>query len=244
MRYAKLVVIGVLGLGGCTTASPPLTAPTALPAPMLVPASIRSAPPGDLSLTAAEAGPGVRRGAVVRWGGSILALQNEPGWTRIEVQQHPLDQNGQPQPGSGSAGRFYVRAAIPFDSQVYATGRQITVAGVLTGTAASDGPGPRSDLPVVEAKDIYFWGSTAAQSDEAWFRPRRQRDAYSKREFYNPFDFLPGLSFGLGLGFGHWNGWRGYYPGYWGGWRGWSGWSGYYPGYWWPRSGIYFRIYR
>ena len=248
MQYATVVVM-LLWLGGCATASPPLTAPATPPASVaalaLAPASIRSAPPGDLSLAEVAAGSGVRRGGGVRWGGSILALQNETGWTRLEIQQHPLDQNGQPQPDSGSAGRFYARAAIPFDSRVYAPGRQITVTGVLTGTAASGGAGPMASLPVVEAKDIYLWGSTVAQSDEALFRPRQPHKAHP----FNLLDFLSGLPFSVGLGVGYWNGWNGYYPGYWGGWRGyypgyWGGWRGYYPGYWWPGSGIYFGISR
>jgi outer membrane lipoprotein len=248
MRYAKLIVT-LVWLGGCATVSSPLTAPAipsaSVPALALVPASIRSAPPGDLSLAEAVAGSGVYHGASVRWGGNILALQNETGWTRLEIQQHPLDQNGQPQSESGSAGRFYVRAAIPFDPQVYAPGRQVTVTGVLTGPAGGSGAGPASSVPVVEAKELYLWGSTVAQSDETLFRPRQSPNVHP----FNLFDFLSSLPFSIGLGVGYWNGWNGHYPGYWGGWRGyypgyWGGWRGYYPGYWWPSSGIYFGISR
>ncbi|MFO1428971.1 MAG: Slp family lipoprotein [Candidatus Competibacteraceae bacterium] len=247
----------LMWLGGCATVSPPPTTPVAssasVPALTLVPASIRAAPPGDLSLAEAAAGPEVHRGARVRWGGNIVALQSETGWTRLEIQQHPLDRNGQPQSESGSAGRFYARAAIPFDPQVYAPGRQITVAGVLTGMAATGGAGSASSLPVVEATELYLWGSTVAHNDEPLFRPRQPSRTF------NLFDFLSGLPFSVGLGVGYgkgwnghsgyWGGWGGYYPGYWGGWGGyypryWGGWRGYYPGYWWPRSGLYFGTYR
>ncbi|HYQ90806.1 MAG TPA: Slp family lipoprotein, partial [Candidatus Competibacteraceae bacterium] len=160
MRYAKLIVM-LVWLGGCVTASPPPTAPAtpsgSAPPLALVPASIRTAPPGDLPLSEAVAGAGSHRGVSVRWGGNILALENETGWTRLEIQEHPLDQNGQPQSESGSAGRFYVRAAIPFAPQVYAPGRQITVTGVLTGPAVGGGTGAASSLPVVEAKELYLW---------------------------------------------------------------------------------------
>ncbi len=197
----------------------------------VTPPAISTAPPGNLQLAAVGRGA-MARGARVRWGGTIVALRNEPGWTRLEVLEHGLDAGGQPRADSPSAGRFMVRAAIPYEPRIYAEGRLITVAGVLAGTAESSGP-PSSSLPLVEASNIYLWGPSVAQDDQPLpRRPRRASTCCSLSELLQPL-----LQSVISIGVGYGSGWNHGYPaigfGYAPYWN-----NDYYPGYGWFGSGL------
>jgi Outer membrane lipoprotein Slp family len=52
-----------------------------------VPPAIRYAPPGDLQLPEARANPDVHTGRPVRWGGTIVSVQNKEAETILEVLQ-------------------------------------------------------------------------------------------------------------------------------------------------------------
>lgn len=226
-----LACFTALAAGCAVSPSPPAPPPPIVAAGgafPVTPSTINTPPPGDLQLAAVRRGVATP-GAPVRWGGSILGLRNEPGWTRLEVLERKLDAQGQPQANSPSAGRFAVRAAIPYDPRIYAEGRQITVAGVLKETAGRDPASPSARLPLVEARDVYLWGPSVAQDDAP--PPRRARGdgccgwlSNLLRPFFDPV---------LGVGLGYASGWRhdgpaigfsyapyweqsGYYPGYYG----------------------------
>ena len=189
-----------------------------------IPKAIREAPPGDLQLTEVSRNAQAHIGKSIRWGGTIVALSNEEGgWTRIEIAEHPLDYQGQPENESPSEGRFLVRSTISFDPTIYAEGREITVAGVIERAG---------ELPLVEAKDYYMWGQiekvAKAEKEPARYRhPQRYRDRYPllfPYGYYPPYRYYrydpwyrygyyypyfpyyygnyPSYRFGFGFGFG------------------------------------------
>ena len=82
-----------------------------------------------LSPTIVQASPETYRGLRVMLGGTIVAMHPRPDGTDIEVAGRPLDADGRPAPGDGTAGRFIVRASAPLDPATYAVGRAITAVG-------------------------------------------------------------------------------------------------------------------
>ena len=251
MMKSLSLFIGVLTVlaAGCASPFNPgaatVTAPTAPAAPGAagIPPGIREAPPDDPQMLQVRNNLSAYTGRPVRWGGAILSLGNESGWTRIEVQAHPLGQEGQPEISAPSPGRFIVRAMIPFDPEVYEQGRPITVAGTVQGAdAASDGR--RSTMPIVKADDLYLWDQSQKSGDRYAYA-LRPRTAYDRcptcydDSYAAPFPgyynyLIPGLSLGLSYSRGY--GWGAYPYAYWPG--------GYWPGRYWPGVGLSLGYYR
>jgi starvation-inducible outer membrane lipoprotein len=190
-----------------------------------IPPGIRKPPPEDLQLVQVSS-LDTHRGTRVRWGGTIVSLANQSGWTRVEVQAYKLGPNGQPDLHSPSANRFLVRANIPYDPQVYEKDRQITVAGTLEGNTEIKNAGRRSVLPLVRADELYLWGQSTRPGDDdldafyarchyphaCYYRccPYRLR----RSEYYPwlPW-YFPRYSLGLGYSKGY--GWDTYHYLYW-----------------------------
>ena len=187
-----------------------------------IPPGIREAPPDDPQLLQVRDNPKAYTGRPVRWGGAILSLGNESGWTRVEVQAHPLGQEGQPEISAPSPGRFIVRAMIPFDPEVYEQGRPITVAGTVQG-ADEARDGRRSPTPIVKADDLYLWDQSQQAGDRYAYalRPRTTYDrcpACYDGDYEAPLPgyynyLIPGLSLGLSYSRGY--GWGAYPYAYW-----------------------------
>lgn len=184
-----------------------------------IPQPIRQASAKDLPLAEVLGNIEANRGAKVRWGGTIQALENEPGWTRIEVIAHPLGQYGEPQPQQPSSGRFMVRAQIPYDPKVYEMGREITVAGTVQGTAEGSGEGQPSRLPLVEAEQLYFWGQSSEPGDAWTLATHPPRVVLPDCCYgYYPGGYYPYPSLSLGFGYWHDKGYIQYWsfdPWYW-----------------------------
>jgi outer membrane lipoprotein len=247
MKFFKVAFISICLAAGCT--SPALkTAPTVSSSPVStsvsppslpaqtdgIPPAIGEAPPRNVQLTEVAVNPSAYTGSTVRWGGTIVDLTNAQQWTQIEVQEHRLNKSGRPALDSSSAGRFVVRSQVPFNPDIYAKHRPITVIGVLIGTVDD----VQQSLPLLEAENVYLWGQSDQINDD-FFKGyfsylRRQRNyyypyyspyspccyAYYQRGFYDDDFFYP-LRPGYRYG----------YPWYWN-----------YPGYW-PRYGFYFGFY-
>ncbi len=168
-----LLTLG-LSLAGCATTPP----------------AIRHAPSADLQLQEARDNIDAHRGRPVRWGGSIVSVENKDNETWIEVLELKLSRSGEPKRYSPSAGRFLIRVSRFLDPAIYAKGRQITVAGVLEGDVErSIGKQPYS-FPVVKAEEHYLWA------------PYRR---YSYDPYYNHYGYYPRYHYGYRYG-------HGYYP--------------------------------
>lgn len=157
-----------------------------------MPAPIGRAPPGDPQLAEVRDNVGVHTGTLVRWGGTILSVENKDNETWIEVLEFKLTNSGQPTRYSPSDGRFLVHVNEFLDPAVYRKGRAITVIGPLEGDIErSIGEHPYS-FPVVKADEHYMWTSYRRQ----YYYPR-----YYYGSYYYPYHY--GFHYGHGhhLGF-------------------------------------------
>jgi outer membrane lipoprotein len=207
-------------LAGCATAPPPTATPNYAPPPDPVSPAIRRAPRGNLQLAEARQALAAYAGERVRWGGTVIAAEHDALGTRIEVQEHPLDQFGQPMRFKPSSGRYLVQADQSLDLDRYKQGREVTIAGTLRQGLLQSLAKPPTRLPVVEAREYMAWNN----SEKPVFVRYRARPDYNRPccapryrpylnygypYFWNPYysvgfsNRYSTLGYGVGFGFGH-----------------------------------------
>jgi len=140
-----------------------------------VPPAIDKAPPDSPEIGTVLADQAAHRNAPVRWGGTILELENRSESTRVTILALPLETHGEPQTGGTSPGRFLADVQGFLDPMVYAKGRQMTVAGTLAGSEAREVGKYSYDYPVVEVTDYYLWPEAPKYQDNDypywWYDP-------------------------------------------------------------------------
>jgi outer membrane lipoprotein len=165
-----------------------------------VPQDIRTPAPAPVSVVAVRAAPERHIGTPVRWGGSILAVQNDSSTTDIEILARPLDATGEPERSDGDGaqiGRFIARFTGFLDPAAYPEGRLLTVSGTVTGVETRDVGDYPYRYPVVRATGRHLW-----PAPETVFAPYPSpwRDPW-----YDPWYGWPGIGPWYGPGFGPWH---------------------------------------
>lgn len=122
-----------------------------------VPEPIRSAPPLSPSLTEVRDQPERWRGNPVRWGGTIVQINNLPDESHVEIVARDLYRDGEPRPGDQSQGRFLAIIPAFVDPAIYAAGRRLTIHGTLQGHLIR----PLGELdyhyPQIAVRAYYLW---------------------------------------------------------------------------------------
>lgn len=136
-----------------------------------------------------SANPAAFKDRPVLLGGSIVQTTNQANGTELEILQKPLDSfDDRPEDTDQSFGRFLARCPGFLDSAIYAKGREVTVAGVVSGREERPLDQTQYPYPVVQCRQIHLW-------------PNQPPAAYNYPYYYG--------------GWGPWGrGWPGYYP-YW-----------------------------
>lgn len=111
----------------------------------------------DIPFSAVAANPSAYKGSLFIWGGTIVDTSPTRTGTTIEVVQTPIDRIGAPENLDASEGRFLVRINRFLDPQIYSQGRQVTVAGVLTGSEIKALGQAEYEYPVLDVREIYLW---------------------------------------------------------------------------------------
>jgi len=135
-----------------------------------VPKMIKEPPAEDLSLIRAQSHPERHRGKVVRWGGSIIATNNQPSKTELTILAKPLDSYGEPLEGDRSYGRFIAILDNFLDPAIYATGRSITVYGRFQKVIDKKIDNFAYRYPMVKIEHLYLW-EVPEQYDPYYYYP-------------------------------------------------------------------------
>lgn len=122
-----------------------------------VPEAVRKAPEGSPSLPTVNSAPERYLNANIRWGGTIAHVQNLPGETRIEIVARELNRDGKPKEYDRSEGRFIAVFNAFLDPAIYATDRNLTVVGQVTGTEEKRLGDMEYRYPVVKVLSHYLW---------------------------------------------------------------------------------------
>lgn len=157
----QLLLVAFVWAGGCAS----------------VPEPVREAPLTSPDPAQVRANPGNYAGMTVRWGGVIVAVENEAKESVVQVVSRPLARSTRPQETDESWGRFIVRLKGFIDPVDYAPGREITVIGAVDGVEERNIGTYRYSYPLVRATSYYLWP----------LRPPPIPDPYYYSPFYNPW---------------------------------------------------------
>jgi outer membrane lipoprotein len=165
-----------------------------------LPPAIEDPPAFDLGYLQATANINGFKNAPVRWGGTIVEVENEPSFSAIQILVYPLGSYGHPDTDEPNQGRFILKSVDFLDPAVYTKNTAITVAGTLDGDTERKIGNKTLRLPVVVAKQVHLWQETA-------YYP----------SYYGGYGYGGGFGgFGYGSGFYPYGGF-GYNPYYYGG---------------------------
>jgi len=134
-----------------------LIAYLALTACANLPPAIEDPPSIDISYQQALADMNHYKNAPVRWGGTIIEVENEPSFSAIQILSYPLGSYGRPETDEPHQGRFVVKSPKFIDPAVYTQNTAITVAGLLEGYTERTIGKKTLRLPLVNLKQIHLW---------------------------------------------------------------------------------------
>jgi outer membrane lipoprotein len=134
-----------------------LIACLALAACSKLPPAIQDPPAIDLSYQQALANRGQFKNAPVRWGGTIIEVENEPSYSAIQILLYPLGSYGRPDTDGAYQGRFVAKTPEFIDPAVYTKNTAITVAGTLEGYTERTVGNKALQLPLVTLKQVHLW---------------------------------------------------------------------------------------
>jgi outer membrane lipoprotein len=123
-----------------------------------LPVAIKNPPLHDISYTEATTQKITNfKDAPVRWGGTIVEVENEQNFTLVQVLYYPLDSDGEPKIDKSHQGRFVFKTPKFLDPAVYTANAKITVAGTLADDVESTVGRKVLRVPLILATTIYLW---------------------------------------------------------------------------------------
>ena len=144
------------------------------------PAPIERIPVGNLSLSEVRTNTNRFVDSEVRWGGSIVKVENKAKNTLVEIVQRPLGKNGKPNINHASAGRFIARFRGFVDPVVYEKGRLLTIIGQIDSEIARPIGEFNYSFPLVTVSSSYLWPKEVKQE---------QRNIYPPWWYYDPWPY-------------------------------------------------------
>ncbi|MCU7844263.1 MAG: Slp family lipoprotein [Candidatus Thiodiazotropha sp. (ex Monitilora ramsayi)] len=144
-----------------------------------VPEYIRNAPAGDIHVNEVQQEAERFVDNKVRWGGSIISVQNLSEETHIEILSVKLNKSGKPLDDSKSSGRFIARIKGFLEPEEYPKNRHMTVTGSVNGLVEHPVGSYDYPYPVVDVDGYYLWPEETRQYPHHYYDP-----------FYNPY-FYP-----------------------------------------------------
>lgn len=128
--------------------------------------------------------PDEAQGKIVLLGGTIVQTMPKPEKTEIEVVQKQVSSSGEPFLTDKSEGRYLVVVNRFLDPAIYRSGRDITVAGKVQGSALRRLGEIDYRYPVVVALEIYLWKEPLYP--QAYPYPYPYGYPYYRRGWMNP----------------------------------------------------------
>ena len=121
----------------------------------------------DKSLTpaAVSAAKDAAQGRKVQWGGVIIASDNLPQVTRLEVLAYPLSGRGRPDRDGKVLGRFLLEHPGYLETADYAPGRMVTVIGPISRVEEGVIGEASYRYPVVRAEQLHLWPKHREEND-------------------------------------------------------------------------------
>ncbi|MFW6147233.1 MAG: Slp family lipoprotein [Thermodesulfobacteriota bacterium] len=116
----------------------------------------------DLSFSALQKAPEEHKGKMVVLGGVIVGLSHKEEGSVLEVYQTALNQRGKPVNLDSSEGRFLALYQGLLESEIYRTGRRVTIAGTVQGSKVKKLGEIDYLYPYILIEEIHLWGEEKA----------------------------------------------------------------------------------
>lgn len=155
-----------------------------------MPPIIRDFPATELSYQTASANPDAYRETPVRWGGTVIAVENETDFSLLQVLYYPLDRSGAPKIDLPGEGRFAIKETDFLDPAIFTRDTEITVTGTLQGSIERTVGSKTIQLPLISAETIYLWPHNYQEDRLLWSnRYYRHYGPYYPGSYGYPFFF-------------------------------------------------------
>ena len=158
IKHIALLAFTVLWLSGCSSNIPDL---------------IKQAPASNIQVKQVQTTPDDLFNSQVRWGGSILGVENQEEATLIEVLSRPLSSKGKPSTSGSSLGRFKIVLPGFIEPKEFPTDRLITVSGRVVEVLEGMVGNYTYHYPLVESDAYHLWAEV--------------KDRYYYPSYYDPF---------------------------------------------------------
>ncbi|MCB1858748.1 MAG: Slp family lipoprotein [Gammaproteobacteria bacterium] len=122
-----------------------------------VPDLIKKPPVDDIRVEEVQTNPHRYTGSTVRWGGSIIQVENLRTTTLIEILSRRLLDGGQPVTENDSQGRFKIILPGFAEPGNFPKDRLLTVRGKVTGVVQGNVGAYLYTYPLVESEGYYLW---------------------------------------------------------------------------------------
>jgi len=122
-----------------------------------IPAEIEQAVENAPDIQKTQLNPNQYTGQKVRWGGTILHVENKENSSWLSIVAFPLNSNGRPLKSVKSTGRFIAVINEFLEPIVYSNDRQITFSGTFIKTESRKVGEFPYDYPVIEVEHYYLW---------------------------------------------------------------------------------------
>jgi outer membrane lipoprotein len=120
-------------------------------------------------------------GRQVRYGGTLIKVNNRDSITELEILSLPLGGNGLPDIHAKSLGRFIAQVDGFIDPESIKKDSRVTVSGVLIGEQKQKIDEYLYKYPVIKVNNWYSWG--------IYQEPRYIRDPFYDPFFYNRYRY-------------------------------------------------------
>lgn len=128
--------------------------------------------------------------ASVRWGGTVIEVENEANSSLIQILFYPLDRNGYPQTDKSGEGRFAVETSEFLDPAIFTKGTEVTVTGSVKGNVERTVGNKTIHIPLITAKAIHLWPQAYREDNMYWnsrYRYGPYPGYYGYPSFYNGY---------------------------------------------------------
>lgn len=158
------LLLNLLFLGACTS----------------MPQVIRDFPATDIPYQQISQDADAYKDVPVRWGGTVIDVENEADSSLVQVLFYPLDRSGYPQINKPGEGRFAIETDEFLDPAIFIEDTEITITGIIKGNIERTVGNKTIRVPLVSAAAVYLWPKDF----------RRSRYYGNERFFYPPYPYF------------------------------------------------------
>lgn len=128
--------------------------------------------------------------APVRWGGTVIEVENEADSSLMQVLFYPLGRSGYPETGKSGEGRFAVEVSEFLDPAIYTKGTEVTVTGTVKGDIERTIGNKTIRIPLISVRTIHLWPQNYREDSSYWnsrYRYAPYPGYYGHPFFYNGY---------------------------------------------------------